>query len=410
MATRTDIKGRGFRRLLATFVGVALLAFFAYAFWPKPVPVDMDTVTRGPMAVEVREEGHTRVRDIYVVSAPVTGRLVRVEAEVGDAVTAGTTVLLRLRPTDPAFLDARSQRQAEAAVRSARAALELARAEAESAKARVAFARSEAERARRLQQQGSYSGAALEQAELQLATARAGLQTARAAIDVRKAELQNAEAVLKPFKDDTVGTRGTLAEMVAPVDGRILRLLQESETVVAAGTPLVELGDPRALEVVVDVLSRDAVRVEEGVAVRIDGWGGAAALMGSVRRVEPSGFTKISALGIEEQRVNVIIDITSPRSEWQALGHGFRVDAAITVWQSDDVLRVPTSALFRHEGSWAVFAVVDGRARRTTLSLGRNNGEVAEVLDGLDAGARVVLHPSERIGEGIRLLRRSAGS
>ncbi|MEQ9009862.1 HlyD family efflux transporter periplasmic adaptor subunit [Algiphilus sp.] len=395
-----------FRRILPALLTLGLLGFFAYAFWPKPVPVDIGAVTRGPMALEVREDGHSRVRDVYVVSAPVSGRLVRIEGDPGDVVTAGATVLFRLRPSDPAFLDARSQRQAEAAVRSARAALALAKAEAAKANAQLRFARAEVERARQLQEKGSYSGAALERAELELATARAAEQTAVAAIEVRAAELQNAEAVLATAPADGKDADRRLIEIVAPVDGCILRLLQQSESFVQAGVPLLELGNPEEQEIVVDVLSRDAVRIAAGALVRMGGWGGAAPLMGRVRRVEPSGFTKVSALGIEEQRVNVVIDVTSPRSLWRSMGHGFRVDAAITVWQAEDVVRVPTSALFRHEGDWAVFAVEDGRARRTPLTIGKNNGEMAEVRAGIAAGARVVLHPSERIDDGIALTRR----
>jgi len=396
------------RRTVGIGIVVVLVGFFVYAFLPDPVAVDMTTLERGPMTVHVRDEGRTRVRDIYVVSAPVSGHLLRLDGQVGDTVQAGETLIARFLPNDPAFLDARTRRQAEAAVRSARAALSLAEAEKRKAEAQLEFARAEAARAQRLSERGSYSGADLERAELALKTAKAAFETARAAAQVRAAELENAQAVLtNPGEDDPADEDG-IVEVVAPTDGRILRVLQESETVVAAGTPLVELGDPEQMEVVVDVLSRDAVRIREGAAVEITGWGGDHSLAGTVRRVEPYGFTKVSALGIEEQRVNVIIDLDAPASEWQALGHGFRVDAAITVWSGDDVLRVPTSALFRHEGDWAVFLVRDGKAQRARIAVGRNNGEVAQVLDGLRAGDNVVVHPSERIRDGISVVSRRA--
>ncbi|WP_420426667.1 efflux RND transporter periplasmic adaptor subunit [Algiphilus sp.] len=396
------------RRRVGIGIVVVLVGFFVFAFLPDPVPVDMATLERGPMTVHVRDEGRTRVRDIYIVSAPVSGHLLRLDGQVGDKVQAGETLIARFLPNDPAFLDARSRRQAEAAVRSARAALSLAEAEKRKAEAQLEFAKAEAARAQRLSERGSYSGADLERAELALKTAKAAFETARAAAQVRAAELENAQAVLtNPGEDNTAADDDGIVEVVAPTDGRILRVLQESETVVAAGTPLVELGDPQQMEIVVDVLSRDAVRIQEGAAVAITGWGGDHALAGTVRRIEPYGFTKVSALGIEEQRVNVIIDLDAPPAQWSSLGHGFRVDADITVWHADDVLRVPTSALFRHEGDWAAYLVNEGRAQRALLSIGKNNGELAEVLGGVDAGATVVLHPSERISDGVRLTSRS---
>ncbi len=391
------------KRLLTLGLAAALLLFFVYSFMPKPVPVDMAQVSLGPMQVTVSDEGYTRVHDVYVVSAPITAHLLRIEQHVGDEVVAGETLLARLLPTDPGFLDARSKSQAEATVRSAQAALTLAQAERRKAEAQVEFARADARRARQMAEKDSISKADLDRAELALKTANAALDTARAAEKVRMAELENARAVLiTPGKGKASDEKGVV-QLVSPISGRVLRLLQESENVVAAGTPLMELGDPAQMEIVVDLLSRDAVKVKANAEVKISGWGGDEALNGRVRRVEPFGFTKISALGIEEQRVNVIIDLTDPRETWADLGHGYRVDAAISIWQGEDILQVPTGALFRQAGEWAVFRVVDGEAVMTPVRLGRNNGQVAQILEGLSQQDIVVLHPSERIEEGVAL-------
>lgn len=391
------------KRIVALALLAALLAFFVYAFMPKPVPVDMAQLQRGEMRVAVRDEGYTRVHDVYVVSAPVTGHLLRIEQHVGDAVVAGETVLARLLPTDPGFLDSRSRSQAEATVRSAQAALTLARAERRKAAAQLEFAQAEVERARRMAQQDSISRADLDRAELALKSAEAAQDTAAAAERMRAAELENARAVLiSPSKGSSADSKGVV-QLVAPINGRILRMLQESENVVSAGTPLVELGDPANMEIVVDLLSRDAVRVKENADVLITGWGGDNTLNGRVRRVEPYGFTKVSALGIEEQRVNIIIDLIDPREQWRSLGHGYRVDAAINLWQGKDVLQVPTGALFRSQGEWAVFRVIDHQAVYTPIRIGQNNGQMAEVVDGLSENDVVVLHPSERIEDGITL-------
>lgn len=396
------------RKLLKRIVGIGLLAallgFLVYAFMPKPVPVDMTKVTRGPMQVAVADEGYTRVHDVFVVSAPVTGYLLRIQSEVGDVVEADSTLLAELRPTHPQFLDERSRSQAEAAIRSAEAALKLASAERRDAEARRAFALSDAKRARALALKGHISKVELERTELSLDSADAALDTARAAERVREGELDNARAALiAPRRGTPAADDGNLVKVTAPVGGRVLRLLQESERVVSVGTPLLEIGNPGQLEIVIDLLSRDAVRVESGAPVSITSWGGDKPLNGRVRLVEPFGFTKISALGIEEQRVNVIVDFIDPRDQWARLGHGYRVDAAIEIWRADDVVQVPTGALFRHQKAWAVFRVLGDRAVRTEVEVGHNSGRVAEILSGVAPGETIVLHPSERISDGVKV-------
>ncbi len=383
-----------------------LVAGLAYAFWPRPIAVDFATVTRGPMQVTVGDEGRTRVKDAFVVSAPLAGRLQRIALKAGDAVVAAKTVVASIRPTDPTFLDVRSRRQAEAAVDAAEDARDLAAAELRRAEAEASFAAEDFERAKKLTLGSSISRRDLDRYRLDFETRRAALAAAQATLNVRSHELETARAALiGPESQSNEGAPGErcCVSVSAPISGRVLRIVQESETVVAPGTPLVEIGDPHDLEVVVELLSTDAVKVREGARAIITGWGGQEELAGVVRRVEPYGFTKISALGVEEQRVNVIVDFTGPPARRIALGHGFRVDVAIVVWQAENVTRVPVGALFRDKADWAVFAVRDGRARLTKLTVGHMNGSVAEAVSGLAPDARVVLHPSDRIADGTRV-------
>jgi HlyD family secretion protein len=387
-------------------VGALLAGGLAYAFWPRPIPADFGTVTRGPMQVTVGDEGRTRVKDAFVVSAPLAGRLRRIELKAGDAVETGKTVVASIRPTDPTFLDIRARRQAEAGINAAEDARDLAAAEVRRAEAEATFAEQDFARAKKLTLGSSISQRDLDRYRLDYETKRAALAAARATLNVRSHELETARAALigpETEADGEAPSERCCVSVRAPVSGRVLRLLQESETVVTAGTPLVEIGDPRDLEIVVELLSTDAVKVRKGAPVIIGGWGGEGTLAGIVRRVEPYGFTKISALGVEEQRVNVIGDFTDPPERADALGHGYRVDVSIVTWQADEVMRVPIGGLFREGADWAVFAVEDGRARLTKVMLGHMNGTDAEVLSGLAPGATVVLHPSDRVVDGARV-------
>ncbi len=401
-----------FRRLIMGAVSLGIVAFLVYAFQPAPVPVDIGSVSAGPMVVTVDEEAKTRVRDIYTVSAPVTGRLLRIASEAGDPVRAEETVLATILPSDPSFLDARSVTQAEADVRSAEAALALAQADVERAQAELDFAQAELTRARELRRRGTISQAALDRAQLDVRSASASLRTAEANVQVREAQLENARAqLLNPAEAEEMdpSPRAGVIQVRAPVEGRVLRVLQESEAVVVAGTPLLELGDPRNdLEVEVELLSTDAVLVEPGQRVIIDDWGGPQPLRGEVERVEPFGFTKISALGVEEQRVRVIVQFLDGPERRLSLGHGFRVEVGIVIWESENALRVPASALFRDGESWAVFAVRSGVANLVPIEIGRMNGEVAEVLSGLTAGDAVVLYPSDRVADGASVSQRGS--
>ncbi|SDK12860.1 efflux RND transporter periplasmic adaptor subunit [Microbulbifer yueqingensis] len=395
------------RRLVIIGLLAVLVLFFAWAFLPKPVPVDLAGVSRGPMEVYVRDEGYTRVKDVFVVSAPVTGYLLRVDKEVGDTVTAYRTELAQLLPTHPQFLDERTRNQAMATIRSAQSALELARAERRDAEAQLEFARADARRFRQLAEKDFVSQSELERVELALDSAEASLASARAAEKVRQGELENARAALIPPREGKPPSPEDIVKVTAPVSGQVLQLRQESESVVEAGTPLLDIGNPSQLEVVVDLLSRDAVQVNPGDYARFTRWGGDNPLHGTVRVVEPFGFTKISALGIEEQRVNVIIELDDPRREWQRLGHGYRVDAAVRIWRGEKILQVPTGTLIRYRGKWAVFRVRGGQAELVPVEIGHNNGQVAEVLDGLVEGDTLVLHPSERIEDGVAVEKRA---
>ncbi len=387
--------------------GLAILVVAAglvLAFRPQPVPVDLAVAERGELVVTVADDGETRVREVYVVSAPLPGQVLRFVGDVGDPVTAAESVLANILPTQPTFLDVRTRSELEAAVQAAEAAKALAEAEVARAQAQVEYAIAEYRRAERLFERGNVSEAALDRARMELRTEEAALLTSRASLTMREFELETARAslILPSVTDgETDRQAGCCFAVRAPVDGRILRIFRESEGVVEAGAPLVEIGDPRDLEIVVDLLSTDAVQVEEEADAFIEGWGGGERLAGRVRRVEPYGFTKTSALGIDEQRVNVIVDFTEPVERWQSLGHGYRVEVAIVVWRDPDVLKVPVGTLFRERGDWAVFTVEDGTATLRRIEIGHMNGAEAEVLDGLEPGETVILHPSDRIAEGV---------
>ncbi|MFT4583373.1 MAG: HlyD family secretion protein [Gammaproteobacteria bacterium] len=381
-----------------------LVIGLAFAFRPRAVIVDTVAVGRSQLIVTVEDEGETRVHDIYVLSAPVAGRMRRIDLHVGDPVVALETVVAEIEPIDPAFLDPRSEAQAQANVHAAESAVVLARAEVDQAQAELKFARLEYDRAEQLIVERTISERERDAAERNFRTRRAALATANAALEVRAFELERARAALLS-PTETQASHGACACVVmrAPVDGRILRILQQSERVVAAATPLVEIGNARDLEIVVDLLSSDAVKVLPGQRTIIERWGGTTILEGNVRVVEPFGFTKISALGIEEQRVNVIIDLTSPEKDWERLAHGYQVDVGIVLWEQDDALTIPVLALFRDGAKWAVFVAAEGRAELRHVQIGQRNGLKAEVLDGVGDGERVMLHPSDQVRSGVRI-------
>lgn len=398
------------RTILVLMAAVLLVAVLAFAFWPRPVPVDIGEVVREPMLDTVTEEGRTRVHDAYVVSTPVSGRLRRVEVEPGDPVERGEDIVAYMAPSNPAVLDVRTRDQARANVSAAEAALRLAQAERNRAVADLELAESELERQRYLRENDVASEAALDRAVREARSASAALDSADAAVSVRQAELANARAMLDGLSGDREDTPQLIADIPihAPASGRVLRLIQQSETTLPAGSPILEIGNvEHDLEILVELLSTDAVRVLPGQRVLIADWGGETDLDGVVERVDPWGFTKFSALGVEEQRVNSVIRFANPGERPQGLGHGYRVVVRIVIWENDNALVVPSSALFRDGDDWAVFAVRSGRARRVRVEIDRNNGLQAHIVSGLEEGDRVVLYPSSAIFEGAAVVARN---
>jgi HlyD family secretion protein len=387
------------RRLITLAILLGVAAGLAWAFWPRPLAVETAEIALRDISVAVEEEGKSRIREVFTVSAPITGQVLRNNLHAGDKVVKDETVVVSIRPAAPGLLDARLKRVAEAAAASARASVGLADAEVKQAEAQLTFLKSELQRAQRLSRQGTISERALDKAQLDVDTAAAALDSARASLDVRQRELQRAEAAL--IETET-GEGPCCTEIKAPVTGRILRVLTESEQVVQAGTPLIEIGDPDDIEIVAEVLSRDAVEIRPGASAVIDNWGGPP-LPATVRRVEPSAVTKVSALGIEEQRVPVILDLADASGQ-EAMGDGFRVVARITVWEGKQLVAVPVAALFRQGGDWAVYAVANGRAELRLVELGRRNAAFSEVTAGLATGDVVVLHPSDQMADGVAVV------
>lgn len=393
------------RRRFVLFLAASAIALLLYlVFRPVAVRVDLATVERGPLVVTVDEEGRTRVRERFLITAPVAGRVERRLLKAGDAVEIGS-VVARLYPLP---LDARTRAAAEARLAAAEAAQRASDARVEEARATLEQAQRTGQRARSLGVKGTISKEEHEQAELAEITARKDMEAAEFSARAAAFEAEAARAtLLSPGYETTqelvarceTGEPGCL-ELRSPIRGLVLRVPEDSERVVADGTPLIELGDPHVLEIVVDLLSSDAVKVSTGAPMTVEGWGGDYPLRARVRVVEPSGFTKLSALGVEEQRVNVVADFEESA---EGLGDNFRVDVRIIVWKGEDVLKVPSSALFRHGSDWNVFVVRDGRAHRQRVDAGRRSALEVQVLNGLEAGATVVLHPSDRIQEGSRV-------
>jgi HlyD family secretion protein len=384
------------KRLIAGVVIV--LAIVAMAMWPESIEVSAATVEQGPMQVTLDEDGETRVRDKFVVSAPVAGRLQRIVLEPGDPVVKGKTVVARLSTTEAPLLDPRTRVELEAAAEAARAAVGQARAEFERATAELVRARTTLQRQQALMKAGAIAADALDAAETAVATAEEARKAAEFAVARSEYELQLARARLKA----PAPAGGRTVEVVAPISGVILKRLRESESVVPAGEPLLEIGEPERIEIVADFLSTDAVRIQPGAAVLIEGWGGGEPLKGRVRRIEPAGFMKVSALGVEEQRVNVLIDFENPSAATR-LGDAFRVEVRVVVWQEENVVKAPVGALFRRGNDWAAF-VIDGEgARLVTVELGQRNDEEAQIVAGLSAGQTVVLHPPDTLTNGARV-------
>lgn len=406
------MNGKWIKRGLLLGLLLAIVAGFFYALAPKPIRVDTGVISRHPLKVTVDEEGETRIREIYVVSAPIGGKVRRSPREVGDEAIKDKTLVAVIQPQDPSFLDIRTRRELEATVAAAAASIVLTESEIRRAKSELEFARSDLKRANSLAGRGTISQRTLEKAALEVQVREAGLTQAEANLELRKRQLDSSKArLIGPEQPTTTDTGSSCCvEVYAPENGRVLKIHSESEQIVQSGAPLLEIGNSHDLEIVVDLLSTDAVKVKPGATAQIEGWGGKGVLKATVRRVDPAGFTKVSALGIEEQRVNTILDISDDKDKWSELGHDFRVFVRITVWSSPDALTIPLSALFRRGQDWAVFRTDNGVAHLTKVEIGQRNTEMAELLSGLAEGDRVVLHPSDKIGDGVEIKQRDANA
>lgn len=392
------------RFLLWAVIGMVLLSVLTYLFRPRAIIVDIAQVVKADLQEIITDEAKTRVHDVYTLSAPVTGHLRRIEAEVGDQVERLTTIVAEIEPIDPDFLDPRSEAQAKADIKTAESALTLAQAEVNQSQAELDFALAEFNRMRELRVSNNVSARELDNSERTYKTALAALATTQAGLQMRVYELERSKALmLSPSTTQTQHGNCQCVNITAPVSGRILKVLNKSEGVVIAGTALLEIGNPKDLEIVVELLSFDAVKVEPGQVVNIKNWGGSQPLTGRVNRIEPIGFMKVSALGIEEQRVNVVVDITSEYNRWARLGHGYQVDVEIVLWNGSDVLTVPVTALFREQDKWAIFVVREKTAHKQIISIGHKNAFNVEVISGLNESDWYVSHPNNQITDNVKV-------
>jgi HlyD family secretion protein len=387
------------RALLAALVAAGAVAS-VLALRPRAVPVDVARAARGKLVVAVEETGVTRVKDRYVVSVPATGTLSRLALEAGDEV-AENDVLAEIAPATAPLLDARTRSEAEARLGAALSASGQARAQVGRATAARDLAEQELARVRRLVTSGAMPRQALEQAAFDAKMRAEELSSTLFAGKVAAEQVRLARAALG--RGGEGAARGRHLDVLAPVSGRVLRVHQKSAGVVSAGAPLLEIGDPAKLEIVVDFLTTDAVKLQSGTEVMVRGWGRDDTLAGRVRTIEPSAFTRPSALGVDEQRVNVIIVITEPRERWAALGDGYRVEARLVLWRADDVLKAPQGAVFRHGDRWAAYRVTDGVARLAPVDIGHRGDTEVEILSGLSPGDAVAVHPGDRVKDGARV-------
>ncbi len=388
------------RRLLPWLGGAALLALIVWGLWPKPVVVETGTVARGPLTVHVAEEGKTRIRNRYLIAAPVAGNMRRVTLKPGDPVEAGVTVLTAIDPAPAPLLDPRARLQAEAVVSQVEASRQRASEALTAARAALSLAEAERERVRSVKKDGTISDSDRDRIEADAAVKAAEVRAAEFARQVIDHELAQARAALERPQ---TATAGNLVQITSPVSGRVLHVMQESETVVTPGMAILEIGDPSDLEIEAEILSRDAVAIRPGDPVEIEQWGGETTLTARVRRVEPAAFTKISALGVEEQRVIVLCDLIDPPESSRVLGDRFRVEVRVAVWHDDDVLLAPAGALFRRGNAWHTFVYRNGRAALAAIEAGRTDGRQTQILGGLEKGDRLLLHPPDTVDNGTRV-------
>jgi HlyD family secretion protein len=391
------------RRSLPWLGGLVLLALIVWGLWPKPIIIETGTVVRGPLTVRVSEEGKTRVRNRYVVAAPVAGKMRRVSLKPGDEIKALETVLTTIEPISAPLLDPRARMQAEALVSMHEANRKQATASLDSKRTAVKMAEADRDRIRTVTQAGTVSETDRDRAEGDALMRAAEVRAAEFSLQVIDYELAQARAALE--RPDAT-TPGNLVEVKSPVSGRVLKVMQESEMVVSPGIQILEIGDPADIEIEAEILSRDAVAIRPGDAVEVEQWGGETPLKGRVRRIEPAAFTKISALGVEEQRVIVLSDLADIPEAAKALGDRFRVEVRVAVWHADDVLVVPAGALFREGNAWKTYVYQDGSAKLAAIEAGHSDGRLTEILSGLTAGDEVLLHPPDTVKDGTSVVKR----
>ncbi len=395
-------------RASVALVFLAAVGIIVWAVMPGRIPVEIATVTKGRFVASVDEDGKTRVRERYVVAAPLAGHLSRIRFKVGDQIRVDDAVAT-IMPSPAPLIDPRTRREIEERLGAAEATLERTKASVERALAQSDQARTDLTRARTLVERGASTVQALERADLAMRVADRDQRAAEFQNHAAEHELSQTRALLARYRDGSDGPSEGW-NVTAPVGGVVLKVAQESETIVQPGTPLMDIGDPRDLEVVVDVLSTDAVEIRPGAEVAIEHWGGQGELSGRVRRVEPAAFTKVSTLGVEEQRVNVLIDVLSPAERWAGLGDAYQVDARISVFTQEYATIIPSGALFRHGDSWNVYVVKDGRAEIREIKILRRSGRLAAVATGLTAGVLVIVYPSDRVAAGVRVELRQTGN
>jgi len=390
------------RWMIVIIIAIGVISAIVYGFMPKPIPVDGVKVSRGPLKVTVEEEGKTRVKDRFVLSSPVAGSMRRIKLDVGDPVQKGQT-LVEVEPLKSNLLDPRSRAAAEATVSSAEASLKVAEERARAATADAEYAQRNFDRIKKLYEGGYVAKDVLDQAEAGDKRAGATLLSAEASVKVARFELDRALTALRHSAAENTRIQGKIVMVQAPASGSVLKIYRESEGVVQSGEPLIDIGDPEKMEVKVEVLSADAVKIKPGTPVLFERWGGNSTLSGTVRVVEPAGFTKISSLGVEEQRVLAIVDITSSDKGEHRLGDGYRLEASFIIWEGKDILQVPASALFRKQDGWAVFVIKNNRAVKRVVKVGQRTGLAAEILSGLVEGEWVISHPDNSIEDGARV-------
>jgi len=392
------------RKLFVAGIILVVVSATIYGFIPKAIEVDLVEVSRGPLQVTIEEEGRTRLKERFVISAPITGYMQRVSAKVGDPVRKGQ-IMVALEPLRSQALDPRSRAEAEAIVSAVEAGLNAALEKERAATADTEYIEKRLERMTRLYAKGSVAKDQLDQIQSEAKKARAVQGAAKAAVDVSRADLERAKKTLQDYSRRRTETRDTV-NVASPADGSIFKIYRESEGTVAAGEPLMDIGNAKNLEVRVDLLSSDAVKIKKGARVFFKRWGGQGTLTGIVRVIEPAGFTKLSSLGVEEQRVLVIADMTSPSDEWRALGDGYRLEAHFVIWEGKEILQVPASVLFRSGTKWAVFLEDNGKARQRIVEIGQRNGLTAEIISGMKEKERVIAHPDDSISDGALIRRR----